>query len=494
MIFLVIFFVLFCVIFYFLNKRESFYKKNNTEPKQKIVFQEERTEDKNTNQDIWVETERVETADGRAQLLLSYPLTKNILIDENIKKEAMVFKKSFLKEAEEILILSHEIQYIQHFDLIFSNKEYLMFIIDQSVSTGNNTDKKFKSFIYDKKTGKRLFAKDILRDGYLEVLSRESFAILKKRYEDKMKNFDFGSGTSERAKEEFIKSGIEFIKEGTKAIEKNFQSITFTQNKTLKIYFDKYQVGPGSDGVAEIEIPLKKISSLLKPKFRELFYQEELPLQVSPSTLTENLSYKKHDCSVERCLALTFDDGPSRYTDGLLDILKKKNVRATFFVLGRSAKVQTQTLARAVSEGHQIGNHSWDHRDLAKLGESDIKKEIDQTNEVIKNATGNKSHILRPPYGSQNQKLRELAGMPLILWNVDPEDWKKPGTEAIIERMTKVKRGDIILAHDIHAGTVQAIPRVIDILHQQGYVLVTIDELLSQRENGKRYYSQYLSK
>lgn len=136
-------------------------------------------------------------------------------------------------------------------------------------------------------------------------------------------------------------------------------------------------------------------------------------------------------------MAITFDDGPATHTTQLLDILKKHDVKATFFVLGKSAKVQKNTLLRAYKEGHQIGNHSWDHKDLKKLSDEEIVNQIIKTNDVILNITGEEVNVMRPPYGSFNDIVKTKANMPIILWNLDPLDWKDRNAETVAQRINK---------------------------------------------------------
>lgn len=188
-------------------------------------------------------------------------------------------------------------------------------------------------------------------------------------------------------------------------------------------------------------------------------------------------------------MAITFDDGPATHTTQLLDILKKHDVKATFFVLGKSAKVQKNTLLRAYKKGHQIGNHSWDHKDLKKLSDEEIVNQIIKTNDVILNITGEEVNVMRPPYGSFNDIVKTKANMPIILWNLDPLDWKDRNAETVAQRISEADINGIVLAHDIHKTTVEAMPDVISNLKSKGYHLVTIDNLFAGKElvNGKTY-------
>jgi peptidoglycan/xylan/chitin deacetylase (PgdA/CDA1 family) len=201
------------------------------------------------------------------------------------------------------------------------------------------------------------------------------------------------------------------------------------------------------------------------------------------------------DCTVEQCVALTFDDGPVEDTATLLDTLAAAGARATFFVVGSNAAAQPDLLARMVAEGHAVGNHTQDHPDLSKLDAATVRSEIEQVNDIVENATGQRPVLLRPPYGATNDTVATVTaelGMAQILWNVDPEDWKDKDSAIVEDRvLAATEAGDIVLSHDIHPTTREAYPTIIDRLQAQGYVLVTVPELLGPDvQPGQSYFSQ----
>jgi peptidoglycan/xylan/chitin deacetylase (PgdA/CDA1 family) len=184
-------------------------------------------------------------------------------------------------------------------------------------------------------------------------------------------------------------------------------------------------------------------------------------------------------------IAITFDDGPSAVlTPRLLDILKQRNIKATFFVLGQLVNEHPEIVQRAVAEGHEIGNHSWDHKALNKVGEGGLRHELADTSAVISKVAGKPVTLMRPPYGATNPRLNRAIekeyGMKVIIWSVDPLDWKRPGPQVVEQRILKeTQPGSIILAHDIHPGTIEAMPATLDALLAKGYRFVTVSELLS---------------
>ena len=184
-------------------------------------------------------------------------------------------------------------------------------------------------------------------------------------------------------------------------------------------------------------------------------------------------------------VAMSFDDGPSAtLTPKLLDILKERGIKVTFFVIGENAVQHPEILARAAAEGHEIGNHTWDHPQLTKLSDVRVQEELNKTSDVIFQATGKKPTLLRPPYGAMNPRLchmiEEQDGMKIILWSVDPLDWKRPGSQVVSQRiLAGTKPGAIILSHDIHPGTVGAMAATLDALLAKGYKFVTVSELIA---------------
>lgn len=187
-------------------------------------------------------------------------------------------------------------------------------------------------------------------------------------------------------------------------------------------------------------------------------------------------------------IALTYDDGPHpTNTPRLLDILRSRQVRATFYVTGENSRKYPEILRRMVREGHEIGNHTITHSRLTKLSQSQIRHEIVGTTQAIKSATGMLPRSFRPPYGATNDQLKGWIkaefGMPSILWSVDPEDWKKPGVGVVTSRLVNgAQRGGILLLHDIHSASVDATPATVDQLKSRGYQFVTISQLIGQEQ------------
>lgn len=192
----------------------------------------------------------------------------------------------------------------------------------------------------------------------------------------------------------------------------------------------------------------------------------------------------------EKIIALTFDDGPDEdYTPQILDILKKYNVKATFFVVGQKVGWNPEIVKREFEEGHEIGNHTFSHINVCHRSYNEIYTEINNTQDAIKKVIGKEPEIFRPPYRAINKEMCSIVkekNMNIILWsNLDPRDWSNPGVYYIVNIiMNKVQNGNIILLHDYNnarkttSQTIQALDIVIPKLKEKGYKFVTISQLV----------------
>jgi peptidoglycan-N-acetylglucosamine deacetylase len=183
-------------------------------------------------------------------------------------------------------------------------------------------------------------------------------------------------------------------------------------------------------------------------------------------------------------IAMTFDDGPSAtLTPKLLDLLAAHHIKVTFFVIGENVAEHPEVVARAAREGHEIGNHSWSHPNFAKMSDDAVRSQLRRTDDAIKNATGERPTLMRPPYGSitarEKHWIYDEFGYRVILWDVDPYDWKRPGPAVVRNRILKeTQPGSIVLSHDIHPGTIEAMPSTFDALEAKGFKFVTVSELI----------------
>ena len=179
-------------------------------------------------------------------------------------------------------------------------------------------------------------------------------------------------------------------------------------------------------------------------------------------------------------IALTFDDGPSAaWTPALLDGLKERGVKATFFLIGENADKNPEIVKRMAEEGHLIGNHTYHHVELTKVTEKEARSELADTSAAIVRITGKEPEYMRPPFGAWQRKLEQEIRMLPVLWTIDPLDWTTENQDEIVNKVvTEAEENDIILLHDCYKSSVEAGLRIVDILQEEGFVFVTVDELL----------------
>ena len=185
-------------------------------------------------------------------------------------------------------------------------------------------------------------------------------------------------------------------------------------------------------------------------------------------------------------IALTFDDGPSgALTEQLLDGLRQRNARATFFLCGYRMDQYPSALNRYLEEGHELGVHSTVHTDLTKLSPQEVQQDMAQTAGKIRDLTGISPSVMRPPGGAYDETVCREAGaegMSVILWSVDPRDWASHDAGAVLHTMAReAGDGDIILMHDLSKSSVEAALRLVDLLEEKGYCFVTVSELAALR-------------
>lgn len=179
-------------------------------------------------------------------------------------------------------------------------------------------------------------------------------------------------------------------------------------------------------------------------------------------------------------VALTFDDGPHpQYTPEMLEGLKKRNVKATFFLLGQEVEKYPELVKQVHEEGHLIGNHSYKHEQLSKLTMEQACAQVKRTNDLIYHITGEYPSYIRPPFGDWHEQLDCETNMAEVLWDVDSRDWSSQNHAAIVNTVLKnVQENDIILMHDGYETSVTAAMEIIDTLAERGYEFVTVDEIL----------------
>lgn len=276
-----------------------------------------------------------------------------------------------------------------------------------------------------------------------------------------------------------------WVRDGIIPNNSNYEHFMFKKDG-LEIMFLPYQIAPWSYGEVKITIPYDKLNDLLKEEFRgdtEISKDENLIPEIRDISKFKN----------KKLVAFTFDDGPNTLTTKiLLDNLDKYDARVTFFVLGSRIDSHSDILKRAFLQGNQIGSHTYSHKNLLLINRDSVLREINYTNEKIKEVIGEYPKLIRPPYGNTSIEIKSLSNLSTILWNVDTLDWKYRDKNKVCEEILKSARdGSIILLHDLYQSSVEGALMAMEKLQKEGYAFVTISEMASLKNielNNKNTY------
>ncbi len=184
------------------------------------------------------------------------------------------------------------------------------------------------------------------------------------------------------------------------------------------------------------------------------------------------------DCTALRCVAITFDGGPTGNTAAILDILAENRAKATFFVIGKQVERQPELVARMAAEGHEIGNHSWSHVPFPRLSQAQILKELADTDAAIQiAANGYAPRVFRPPYGSYSPRVASIIADAPTYWDLDPNDWEITSSAEIAQQVQQARPGMIVLLHSFAGASLRALPSILQSFQTRGYTMVTVSEL-----------------
>ncbi|MBS4200578.1 polysaccharide deacetylase family protein [Bacillus sp. FJAT-49732] len=404
-------------------------------------------------------------------LSISLPTTESEIVNTPIKKWIEHQKKEFMEEIKQnddylgngdAAHLNIQVDTEKITDEIYS----LLFTLYRYTGDANRLQT-IKPFTVDMKQNKILRLNDILKLN--DEASKEIQTLITEELKkDKDLNFDI--------MEDMFNKTLERLEDLKWTISK----------EDLTIYFDAKEISSGTVGVIKVEIPFEKLESyindsrLMKEQEPKHEQDEEEKIEKGIKELDPNRKY----------IALTFDDGPSpKVTPRVLEVLKQYDAKATFFMLGNQVESYPTVAEQVAKAGHEIASHSNSHPDLTKLSNEAMKQEFYESSNKIEKATGKKPTLFRPPYGAYNDNVMNYANnnrYSIILWSVDSLDWKSRNASAVIDTVTRdVTNGSIVLLHDIHASTADALPQLLASLKNQGYQFITVSELLNlQKESG----------
>ncbi len=453
-------------------------------------------------------------------LLLSFFVFKSVYksSDENVKEEVLTKEELFKGFIDRVSELEKEAQeYGENVSITLNSGNLLTYIV---YPEGSNDvlNKNIKDWVDDTlykyiEDSKNATSELSIQSSSFVVDDKYVSVVLKGTYdnssyahpEDIVKTFTIDLKKNELVSlsDIFSKKDINKIKKqvieeanlDTTVVDANLLEDYIFTGDSLKIYLKRGKYTPMSDGNITINLSedffkRNNIAYINSKKVAQKETIDNKKIVVNKVEVDEKLKDKK-------LIALTFDDGPSADTNRLLDILEENNAKATFFVLGCQINKYSDELIRIAKDGHEIANHTWDHKQLTKLSSKQVEEEIMTTRAKIFNTVNIDTLAIRAPYGSVNANVKEVAkklDMYFVHWSIDTLDWKTRSADATYKAIVEhAGDGQIILCHDIHKQTVDAMDKVIKKLKADGYEFVTVSEMFKLRdkefEAGKVYYN-----
>lgn len=332
----------------------------------------------------------------------------------------------------------------------------------------------WSTYLFDAATGKALTAKDIFRDSYRQKAS--AYALDCFQNHETYGSQLYGNYKTILAPESDV-----------------FTTFALTDENVI-FYLDKYELLPGKYGALRLEIPREVFKGSFLTDPEEVPPVVEEPAQPEETTAETGRVIDPNKPMV----ALTYDDGPSpTATNAILDVLEKHNAAATFYDVGYRVAQYPEVVKREAALGCEVGSHSYDHKDFKKLTAAQIQQDVKQVNEAFAKA-GVKPTSFRPPYGNTNATVQANIPLPIVTWSVDTLDWKTRNVDSILKEVKAAGDldGKVILMHGIYDTTAQATAKLVPMLKEQGYQLVTVSELIQYKHNetpkaGKLYGYSY---
>ncbi|MCM3711798.1 polysaccharide deacetylase family protein [Sporosarcina luteola] len=456
-------------------------------------------DEKETTSSIPVETEQIDSNypgikiitktsnDKNAPYAIQYPQSIHTIFNTEVKNyieevqdrylETIIEKKRLDEKTSGELNVSYET--LPH----ASGNYSFVFLNSSSFSDSESGKMEIRSFHLNPETGESFSIRDLFAgdSNRLQTLASSVRRAIQK---------------DDSLQEHIIEDALEKY---TEPRWMNYRNFAITDD-ALIIYFDENTIADRLVGPPIVSVPIDAIDELLASAFKPEDVEDaiESPNQGSMDSSNEEQNDGHSDKSTEsdiegdeqskdsplegtvgKKVALTFDDGPDpKVTRQILEILQKHDAKATFFMLGSRVEYYSDIVNEMKEAGHELGNHTWNHADLTKLSPERIAKEIDKTSAIIEDVTGQKVEAFRPPYGAVNDAVHNITGLPIVLWDVDTQDWKYRDSARILQVVKEnVKDGSIILMHDIHQSTADGLDAVLTYLKNEGFEFVTVKEL-----------------
>lgn len=416
---------------------------------------------------------------------IEQPITHIAAIDEVIAREVTMIDNEFKESVAQGSRFHDRMTQTITYQVTYNTDTHLSIVLHTKQDTmGAHPIDRTAFWTFDKKSGKEVTLKDLTGDD-----SKHQQAIAAAARKAIVDTLQQRQQSTE---------GLSLDEIGTQHLAR----FIITEDTKLGFPFSASSILASSYGAINLRISADSIAGALATPLAKSLFQlpteppkpPEPPAVPAPPAPPTPKTQGGSNCGGTPCAALTFDDGPGPYTSHLLDILRDKNAKASFFVLGSKVARQAPLLQRMKHEGHHIGNHTWNHPNLTKLSAGDVAAEVSRTNDAIRQAIGISPTTIRPPYGASNAAVNgQFAnlGVASIMWSVDTRDWADRNSTIVCQRAVGgAQSGSIILLHDIHKTSVDAVPCIIDGLQKQGFQLVTIDTLLGNITPGATYHAR----
>lgn len=397
---------------------------------------------------------------------IQYPKTSSKKLNTDIQKAINNMKQTYIDTHSKDSSLSIDYD-------VYKNEKTYSFVLSQKVKEGIVfTEKNFLNFTFDTENDVNLSLKDIIPTNkelkYAQLLINKKLQqqdASKKYFKEQHKELQIDTDSRHFNNFALDQQRIIFY----------FNTGDFTRpyNGTAKVIIERTELNQVLATATKKEQPIKKTTAIVAKKSNTASKKEQ-PIKKGTATAAKKTATKK-----QKVVALTFDDGPNTTsTVKILSILKKHNAKATFFIVGNQAKANPSIVKKIAAEQHELGNHTFAHPDLKNLSTKNIQLQISSTNKYIKAASGQNPTVFRPPYGSTNASINKIAQLPAVLWDVDTLDWQHRNPNKTFNNIKKNTRNhSIILMHDIHMTTADALDRSMTYLEKQGYSFVTVSQL-----------------
>ena len=411
---------------------------------------------------------------SREKVSIEYPITKNNKINKTIAQVITRDDRDFRYIATNVLSFNQPMTETISYQITHNNSAALSIIVNIKQDIHGAHPVSLTHFwTFDKKSGEVISLSDLTEQS--EKATKEIVAAARNNINETIK---------QRQQAE-----LDLSETITQETLSNF--VIVDGGNSLAWPIGQASLLPSAYGEMTIKVPIAAVAKYLQNTTARKLANIPKPPEPKPEPKPAPAVPAPAPTTGNKVIALTFDDGPGPYTAHLLDVLDQYGAKATFFLIGSKVSSQANVVRSIHARGHQLGNHSWSHPELPKLPVNQIAGEIDRTNDAIKQATGVTPAILRPPYGAVNGVVLEqlrLRGMSSILWSVDTRDWADRNSEIVCSRAVAGARpGAIILMHDIHQTSVNAVPCILSALKQQGYSFVTVQGLLGNMAPGAGY-------